>query len=120
MVTAVSWTVVPGGYEDWHFWFMGRPVAGGPAVWQRWPPGSTCGRTMFSSAVSVGSRLKSWKMKPVRQRSLVSVVSSSWVLVVPSIQASPIVGRSSPRANARRLARAARAHRCRQTSADVG
>ena len=34
---------------------------------------------MFSAAVSVGTRLKDWKIKPIRsRRNLVIPVSSSW------------------------------------------
>ena len=52
---------------------------------------------MFSSAVSIGSRLKNWKMKPTwRRRSFVSPVSPSVPSGVPSIHTSPAVGRSSP------------------------
>jgi hypothetical protein len=52
---------------------------------------------MFSSAVSIGSRLKNWKMKPTcRRRSFVSAVSPSFATGVSAIQASPAVGRSSP------------------------
>ena len=52
---------------------------------------------MFSSAVSIGSRLKNWKMKPMcSRRSFVSCVSFSSPIAVPAIQTSPDVGRSSP------------------------
>ena len=55
------------------------------------------GSVTFSSAVSIGSRLKNWKMKPMcLRRSLVSSVSPSFVMFVPSIQTSPAVGLSSP------------------------
>ncbi len=52
---------------------------------------------MFSSAVSVGSRLKNWKTKPMcRRRSLVRAVSPIAVISCPAIQALPEVGRSRP------------------------
>ena len=52
---------------------------------------------MFSSAVSIGSRLKNWKTKPMCcRRSFVSCVSPSLAISVPLIQTSPAVGRSSP------------------------
>ncbi len=41
--------------------------------------------------------MKNWKMKPMWvRRSLVSSVSFSSVMFVPSIQTVPVVGRSSP------------------------
>ena len=52
---------------------------------------------MFSSAVSIGSRLKNWKMNPMwLRRSLVSASSSSAVISVPSIVTVPLSGRSRP------------------------
>ena len=52
---------------------------------------------MFSSAVSVGSRLKNWKTKPMwRRRSLVRAVSPIAVISWSPIQALPEVGRSRP------------------------
>jgi hypothetical protein len=46
-------------------------------------PESISGRRMFSSAVSIGSRLKNWKMKPTWSRrnlvSSASLSSSIWV-----------------------------------------
>ena len=52
---------------------------------------------MFSFAVSIGSRLKNWKMKPMcSRRSFVSSVSPSSVMSVPAIATSPEVGRSRP------------------------
>ena len=52
---------------------------------------------MFSSAVSIGSRLKNWKMKPMwRRRSLVSSLSPSPVISVPPSETLPLVGRSRP------------------------
>ena len=51
---------------------------------------------MFSSAVSIGSRLKNWKMKPMcSRRSSVTSVSLSWPSRVPAIVTEPLVGRSS-------------------------
>ena len=52
---------------------------------------------MFSAAVSIGSRLKNWKMKPMwSRRSFVSSVSSSAVTSTPATETSPDVGLSSP------------------------
>ena len=52
---------------------------------------------MFSSALSIGSRLKNWKTKPMwRRRSLVRSLSPSVVTSVPSIATVPEVGLSSP------------------------
>jgi hypothetical protein len=52
---------------------------------------------MFSAAVSIGSRLKNWKMKPMwsRRRS-VSSASPRPVTSTPATVTSPEVGRSSP------------------------
>ena len=51
---------------------------------------------MFSSAVSIGSRLKNWKMKPMCcRRSFVIAVSLSWLSRVPAIVTWPSVGWSS-------------------------
>jgi len=55
------------------------------------------GRRMFSSAVSIGSRLKNWKTKPMcRRRSFVRWLSLSEVISVPSMATVPAVGRSRP------------------------
>jgi hypothetical protein len=52
---------------------------------------------MFSSAVSMASRLKLWKMKAIlSRRSCVSRLSFRWVISTPSIWTRPAVGRSSP------------------------
>ena len=52
---------------------------------------------MFSSAVSIGRRLKNWKMKPMcLRRSFVSSLSPSWVISVPAIETDPDVGGSRP------------------------
>ncbi len=52
---------------------------------------------MFSCAVSTGSRLNDWKMKPTRsRRSSVSAPSSRPVNSVPASVTVPLVGRSSP------------------------
>src|SRR5919201_3866477 len=52
---------------------------------------------MFSSAVSIGSRLKNWKMKPILlRRNHVRSLSSSSVITVPSIATDPEVGLSRP------------------------
>ena len=60
-------------------------------------PAIVSGSAMFSSAVSTGSRLKAWKMKPIfsRRRS-VRRLSSSVVIATPSIVTDPEVGRSRP------------------------
>src|SRR5712691_1457142 len=55
------------------------------------------GSRMFSSAVSIGSRLKNWKMKPMfRRRSFVRSESLSFEMAVPAIVTSPEVGLSRP------------------------
>ncbi len=60
-------------------------------------PERSSGSRMFSFAVSIGSRLKNWKMKPMCwRRSLVSSVSPSSVMSVPAIATRPAVGRSRP------------------------
>ena len=52
---------------------------------------------MFSAAVSVGSRLNDWKMKPIlSRRNNVSALSLSWVISVSPRGTSPDVGRSRP------------------------
>ena len=52
---------------------------------------------MFSSAVSIGSRLKDWNTKPMcRRRSFVSCLSGMSVMSWPPIFTRPSVGRSSP------------------------
>ena len=76
-----------------------------------WPglfPASESGRTMFSSAVSIGSRLKNWKMKPMcRRRTLVTSLSLSSPSRVTAIVTWPEVGRSGGEdVHQRRLARA--------------
>jgi hypothetical protein len=60
-------------------------------------PAIESGRTTFSSASSIGSRLKNWKTKPMcSRRSLVSSVSLRLPRGVPAMETSPVVGRSSP------------------------
>src|SRR3954468_19524922 len=60
-------------------------------------PAIDSGRTTFSSAVSIGSRLKNWNTKPMwRRRSIVSLRSSSVVISSPAIVTDPLVGLSSP------------------------
>ena len=55
------------------------------------------GSTMFSSAVSVASRLKLWKMKPIlSRRRCVSFLSLSRVISMPSTATRPPVGLSRP------------------------
>ena len=52
---------------------------------------------MFSAAVSIGSRLKNWKMKPMwSRRSFVSAASSRPLTSTPATVTSPEVGWSSP------------------------
>ena len=52
---------------------------------------------MFSSAVSIGRRLKNWKTKPMcRRRSFVRSESFSVVISVPAISTDPEVGLSRP------------------------
>ncbi len=52
---------------------------------------------MFSSAVSIGSRLKNWKTKPMwRRRSLVRSESFRFVISVPETETLPDVGLSRP------------------------
>jgi hypothetical protein len=47
-------------------------------------PASETGNVMFSAAVSVGTRLKYWKTKPMRsRRNLVSPASSSFPMSSP-------------------------------------
>ena len=60
-------------------------------------PPSESGRLMFSSAVSVGTRLNDWKMKPTSdRRSSVSFLSLKSARRVSPMNASPDVRRSSP------------------------
>ena len=60
-------------------------------------PAIASGSSMFSSALSIGSRLKNWKTKPMwSRRSSVSSVSSSLVMSMPSSSTVPSVGRSRP------------------------
>jgi hypothetical protein len=55
------------------------------------------GSVMFSSAVSVGSRLNAWKMKPtLSRRSRVRPLSSSVLISVSPIHARPPLRPSSP------------------------
>ena len=52
---------------------------------------------MFSSAVSIGSRLKNWKTKPMwSRRSRVSCLSFMPVISTPAIETLPSLGLSSP------------------------
>ena len=60
-------------------------------------PAMAIGSSMFSRAVSVGTRLKAWKMKPMRSlRRAVSLASRSVLMVVSPMRTSPLVGLSSP------------------------
>ena len=53
-------------------------------------PAMSIGRVMFSSAVSVGTRLKAWKTKPIRsRRSAVIFLSDRPVSSVSPIGPSP-------------------------------
>ncbi len=55
------------------------------------------GRVMFSSALSVGSRLNDWKMKPIlSRRNRVSCLSLRPVISVSPIQIRPSETVSSP------------------------
>ena len=52
---------------------------------------------MFSSALSVGTRLKDWKTNPTcSRRTLVRALSSSVVRSVPSMKTCPAVTSSRP------------------------
>ena len=84
------------------------------------PPASLSGSAMFSAAVSIGSRLKNWKMKPMwSRRSSVSAASSRPVMSTPATVTSPEVGcvEAGEDVHERRLARARRAHHGRQAAA---
>lgn len=55
------------------------------------------GRVMFSSAVSVGSRLNAWKMKPIlSRRNCVSCLSFSVDSSVSPMRTEPLLKLSSP------------------------
>jgi hypothetical protein len=57
---------------------------------------------MFCSTVSEGSRLKAWKMNPIRsRRSSVRRVAFSFESSVAPIETRPSLGRSSPAATCR-------------------
>jgi hypothetical protein len=52
---------------------------------------------MFSSAVSIGRRLKNWKMNPTLPRRIsVRSASEASVMSWPSISTAPLVGVSRP------------------------
>ena len=60
-------------------------------------PRSAAAASTFSSAVSIGSRLKNWKTKPMcARRSFVSSVSDIVVMSWPAISTVPSVGWSRP------------------------
>jgi hypothetical protein len=60
-------------------------------------PAIESGNVMFSSAVSIGSRLKNWKTKPMwLRRSFVRSESLRVVISVPAISTDPEVGLSRP------------------------
>ena len=66
-------------------------------AWSGLLPASLSGSAMFSAAVSIGSRLKNWKMNPMwSRRSFVSAVSSRLAMSTPATMTSPDVGLSSP------------------------
>ena len=76
-------------------------------------PASVSGRTMFSSAVSTGTRLKAWKTKPRRsRRRRVRPLSSSVASSLPSTTTEPGARLVEPgeQVHERRLAGAGRAH----------
>ena len=82
-------------------------------AWSGLRPASVSGSVMFSSAVSVGTRLNAWKTKPMRsRRSRVSCLSSSVLRSVSPMNTCPDVSVSRPARQCmqRRLARARRAH----------
>ena len=90
-----------------------RPSSSSTHFLSGFSPAIESGRRTFSSAVSMGSRLKNWKMKPMcRRRSLVRSESFSLEMAVPSIVTSPEVGLSRPAriVHQGRLAGARRAH----------
>ena len=63
-------------------------------------PARSSGNVMFSSALSVGSRLNCWKMKPtLSRRSRVSCFSLSVVMSTSPIHADPLLSRSRPAAH---------------------
>ena len=56
-------------------------------------PAMVSGSVRFSAALSMGSRLNDWKMKPIlSRRSLVSWRSFRRVISTPSISTEPLVG----------------------------
>ena len=60
-------------------------------------PAIAIGRSMFSLAVSIGSRLKNWKTNPMlSRRNRVRASSLSVVISVPSTVTEPSLGLSSP------------------------
>src|SRR6266536_1279018 len=60
-------------------------------------PAIVSGSRMFSRALSIGSKLKNWKMNPMCSlRSLVSGVSARVVISVPATCTEPDVGLSKP------------------------
>jgi hypothetical protein len=60
-------------------------------------PAMSSGRVMFSPAVSVGIRLKAWKMNPILSlRKRVSSRSESRVMSTSPMNTCPSVGVSSP------------------------
>ena len=76
-------------------------------------PAIESGRTMFSSAVSIGSRLKNWKTNPMCvRRSLVRSESFSVVISVPETATVPVRRLVEPGEDVhqRRLAGARRPH----------
>ena len=66
-------------------------------AWSGLRPAMSMGSVMFSSALSVGTRLNAWKTKPIRsRRSWVSRLSSSAVRSVSPMCTVPDVAVSRP------------------------
>ena len=73
------------------------PISSATHFLSGFTPAIASGSTTFSSAFSIGSRLKNWKMKPTCwRRSFVSAVSSSALSGIPAIETVPEVGLSRP------------------------
>ena len=90
-----------------------RAISDATAALSGLRPAIESGRRMFSSAVSIGSRLNCWKTKPMcRRRSLVSCLSGISVMSSPPIFTRPLRRAVEPgqQVHERRLAGARRAH----------
>ena len=86
-------------------------------------PAIDSGSRMFSSAVSVGTRLKDWKTKPIwSRRSRVSALSLSLVSSVSPTYDLPLVGgvQRGAAVHQRRLARARGPHHGGELARDAG